>query len=112
MFEEKPTTGRFETYDAVTQTTNVTYLGSLEENKAARINDAKDLCGKAILKSYPEYKQMNVGLGLITGTEAEAVLNGVQAYRNRCNQIEVAINNAQNLDEVWEVVVDFSDVEV
>lgn len=106
----KPNATRIESKDVGTGKTTVTYTGTLEENRTARIIDAKEFCAKHILDRFPQYKQNNAALGLYDQTRTAQIRTGIQAYRAYCDQVEAELAAAQTIDEIWDVVIDFSGV--
>lgn len=88
----------------------IDYIGDLETNREARIYDAKQWCGQAILNHFPEYQQANAALGLYDDVRVNLIKQGIGAFRERCNQIEDNLNAATTLEEIWDVVIDFSGV--
>lgn len=108
----KPKAYRVESKDVRTEQVKVTYIGTLEESKQFRLEDARDRCKVAILALYPDYKQMNAALGLYSNTKAQEIRNGIQSYRQHCDAIESAIDSAATHEDVWAVIIDFSEVVV
>jgi hypothetical protein len=106
----KPKAYRVESKDARTNKITVTYIGTLEESKQFRLEDARDRCKVAILALYPDYKQMNAALGLYSNSVILEIKTGIQAHRTYCDNIEVLINSATSLEEVWNIVIDFNNI--
>lgn len=108
MQNHRPVAMRVESKDVGTGLTTVTYIGTLEENRQRRIEEAKEACGVAILDQYPEYKQANAALGLYDQLKVSEIKTGIQTYRVRCDQIESELIAASTLEDIWNVVIDFT----
>jgi len=68
--------------------------------KAARIQQIKDAAKAEILDKYPEYKQRNALLGLLSDAEIEEIKVGIQDIRTQASDKENLINSCQSLQEL------------
>ena len=73
---------------------------TLGGEKARRIASAKEQAGVEILEKYPEYKQRNAMLGLLSDEEVLQIKTGIQEIRGRCSSMESTINACQSLAEL------------
>lgn len=105
----------------------IEYIGTLEDNKAGRINQLKESCYAILQEKYPWWKQTDAAMtialhildliGVIQGNlteidkshspvdvqEAIETCKIIKAHIDLCNQYEAQIINAKNLDVVWSI---------
>lgn len=108
MCEPRPNGYRVEQFPTGGGFAQISYIGTLEDNRAARIWDAKKWCEDAILKHYPEYKQINAALGIYPTNTTQEIINGIQVYRAYCNTKEAELNAATTFEEIWAVDINFN----
>lgn len=70
-----------------------------DEQKEA-IEQLKVKYNKVILKEVPQHDQSNIALGIISGTEAEALLAKIQAQRSEYARQKAEILNTNTLEEL------------
>lgn len=82
---------------------------TLQEAKDQRKKEAQTKCTALIISAgASEQRQRNVGLGIITGTDAQQIIDIVNHYRNQCLTMENNINAAGSNSAVDSVSLTFS----
>ena len=67
----------------------------VEDVRAYRLSRVRKRAGAAIESAVPEYKQRNIAMGIITGTEKTTLLASLNEIRDYCNTLESQINDVQ-----------------
>ena len=64
----------------------------VEPVREHRLRQIRKRATRLIEEAVPEYKQRNIAMGIITGSEKTALLSQINAARDYCNGLEDEIN--------------------
>lgn len=73
---------------------------TLQNSKLTMISLAKEAASIRIFSKYPQFKQINAALGILSDDEASGIKSGIQLIRSELAELEEKINNCSTLDEL------------
>jgi hydroxylamine reductase (hybrid-cluster protein) len=67
----------------------------VESVREYRLRQIRKRAARLIEEAVPEFKQRNIAMGIITGSEKTALLSQINAVRDYCNGLEDQINSVE-----------------
>lgn len=79
-------------YDETSGTTVMVDARVFSDCVAEQISLFKIIASEEILKRYPEHKQRNAALGILTAAEMNTIREGIDSIRSYCDSLEAQVN--------------------
>ena len=76
----------------------------IDQLKQDKIAELKTLASSTIIAKYPEYKQINAGLGIYTDIYKTELIGYIQDIRAKTKVYEEEINDAETKEEIDNIV--------